>query len=537
MQCTRDFAQPYAMPRLPSVAKRGMVATSQPSAAQAGIAILRLGGNAIDAAVATAAALTVVEPTSNGIGADAFALVWNNGTLHGLNASGPAPKSISPEALITRGFTSIPLIGWEPVTVPGAPAAWAELSRRFGRLPLSETLEPAIELAQQGFAVPPTLANLWSEAFASYAKILTGEQFRPWFETFAPLGRAPRCGETWKSEAHARTLTAIGETGGEAFYRGELADKIDAFSRQFGGFIRKEDLASFELEWVQPISTDYRGYDVWEMPPNGQGLSVLMALNILREFPPVDRDDEWSVHRMIEAVKLSMTDGRHHITDPCRMRTEVADLLSRDFARSRAALIGEIAIDPVPKDPVRGGTVYLATADDEGNMVSYIQSNYEGFGSGLVVPGTGIALQDRGANFSLDPAHVNCIGAGKRTFHTIIPGFISQAGSAIGPFGVMGGFNQPQGHVQVITNLIDCHLDVQAALDAPRWRWLKQKKIIVEPHLSPYITKALARRGHQVRTSMDQSLFGRGQIIYRDSETGAFFGGTESRTDGLAAVL
>lgn len=531
------FANPYAMPRIPMCAKRGMVAASQPTAAQAGISILQRGGNAIDAAIATASALTVVEPTSNGIGGDAFALVWSNGKLHGLNASGPSPKAITLQAVLDRGFKEMPRFGWEPVTVPGIPSAWATLSKRFGKLSLTETMQPAIEWARNGFAVPPTLSALWKKAYAEFSAALHAEQFGPWFETFAPKGRAPVAGETWSSPDHARTLELIAQTQAREFYEGEIADKIDAFSRRYEGFIRKEDLAAFVPEWVEPISVDYRGYDVWEIPPNGQGLSALMALQMLAQLPSADRSDEHSFHQMIEAVKLAMTDGARHITDPAMMQTPVEALLSKQYARQRISLIGEHAIEPVSGEPTHGGTVYLATADDQGNMVSYIQSNYEGFGSALVVPGTGIALQDRGCNFSLDSAHINCLAPGKRTFHTIIPGFLSKDGVPIGPFGVMGGFNQPQGHVQVVANSIDCHLNPQAALDAPRWRWVRGKEILVEPHFPLHIAQALAQRGHQVRISMDSSMFGRGQIIWKDPESGVLIGGTESRTDGMISVI
>lgn len=536
MLCFDSYENPYSLPRLPVCAKKGMVATSQPMAAQAGITIMQQGGNAVDAAIATAAALTVVEPTSNGIGGDAFALVWAKGGLHGLNASGPSPKGISLEALQERGFTEVPRFGWEPVMVPGVPSAWVALSQRFGRLPLTQTLAPAIAYAHDGVAVTPNLSSGWQRAYEVYAKTLKHPQFESWFQTFAPQGRAPRTGEVWRSEAHARTLRLIAETEGKAFYQGEIAAKIDAFSREFGGYIRAEDLADYRPEWVDPIYIGYRGYDVWEIPPNGQGLSTLLALNIMQGFNPLNRDDARSYHQLIESVKLGMIDGNHHITQYDRMHVGVQDLLSTAYADSRRALIGEEALDPQPGTPQKGGTIYLATADDEGMMVSYIQSNYEGFGSALVVPGTGIALQNRGCNFSLDPHHVNCLAPGKRTFHTIIPGFLTHHGVPVGPFGVMGGFNQPQGHVQVVTNSIDCHLNPQAALDAPRWRWMSGKTLLVEPHFPLHIAQALAQRGHKVQISMDSGLFGRGQIIWRDTETGVLVGGTESRTDGMIAV-
>lgn len=513
-----------------------MVATSQPLAAQAGLDILKKGGNAIDAAIATAAMLTVVEPTSNGIGGDAFALVWTKGELHGLNGSGPAPKSISIDAVKERGFDEMPTYGWLPVTVPGAPSAWAELSKRFGKLSLKEVLQPAIDYAENGFPLTPILGRYWGIAYKRFKELLTGEEFQHWFDIFAPHGRAPKVGEVWKSEGHAATLRSIAETNGESFYRGELAEKIDAFSKKYNGFLTKEDLADYKAEWVQPIKVNYRGYDVWEIPPNGQGLVALLALNIVQGYDFHTRDFVDTYHKQIEAMKLAFTDGKAFITDPKEMKLTVDELLSEAYAVSRRNEITEEAILPNPYQPPSGGTVYLATADGEGNMVSFIQSNYMGFGSGLVVPGTGIALQNRGRDFSLDPEHHNALQPGKQTYHTIIPGFLTKGSEAIGPFGVMGGYMQPQGHMQVIMNTIDFHLNPQAALDAPRWQWVGEKKIQVEPHFPNHLAQALARKGHQVEMSVDTGGFGRGQIIWRDPDTGVLIGGTEARTDGSIAV-
>lgn len=513
-----------------------MVATSQPLAAQAGLDILKKGGNAIDAAIATAAMLTVVEPTSNGIGGDAFALVWTKGELHGLNGSGPAPKSISIDAVKERGFDEMPTYGWLPVTVPGVPSAWAELSKRFGKLSLKEVLQPAIDYAENGFPLTPILGRYWGIAYKRFKELLTGEEFQHWFDIFAPHGRAPKVGEVWKSEGHAATLRSIAETNGESFYRGELAEKIDAFSKKYNGFLTKEDLADYKAEWVQPIKVNYRGYDVWEIPPNGQGLVALLALNIVQGYDFHTRDFVDTYHKQIEAMKLAFTDGKAFITDPKEMKLTVDELLSEAYAVSRRNEITEEAILPNPYQPPSGGTVYLATADGEGNMVSFIQSNYMGFGSGLVVPGTGIALQNRGRDFSLDPEHHNALLPGKKTYHTIIPGFLTKGSEAIGPFGVMGGYMQPQGHMQVIMNTIDFHLNPQAALDAPRWQWVGEKKIQVEPHFPNHLAQALARKGHQVEMSVDTGGFGRGQIIWRDPDTGVLIGGTEARTDGSIAV-
>lgn len=526
---------PYPSRRMPVYARHGLVATSQPLAAQAGLAILRKGGNAIDAAVAAAAALTVVEPTSNGIGGDAFALIWTRGKLHGLNASGPAPAALSIDSLKRADVEAIPRWGFIPVTVPGAPSAWAELSARFGRLPLTEVLRPAIEYAENGYPLTPTLGHYWKRGFEVYRDNLKGEEFRSWFETFAPEGRAPEIGEVWRSPDQARTLQTIAETKAEAFYRGDLAEKIDQFSRQYGGYLRKEDLAAYKPEWVEPIKVNYRGYEVWEIPPNGHGLVALMALNILKGYEFAQRDTVETYHRQIEALKLAFADGKRYIADSRYMSVKVGDLLSDAYSEERRRLIGSSALQPEPGRPPRGGTVYLSTADGEGNMVSFIQSNYMGFGSGLVVPGTGIALHNRGHNFTLDPGHDNRLEPGKKPYHTIIPGFLTRGDQPVGPFGVMGGFMQPQGHLQVIMNTVDFHLNPQAALDAPRWQWTDGKTVELEPSTPVQIAEDLARIGHNVRWATDSGGFGRGQIIWR-LENGVLVGGTEPRTDGQVAA-
>ncbi|MFM1655626.1 gamma-glutamyltransferase family protein [Brevibacillus sp. B_LB10_24] len=526
---------PYSSRETAVYARNGMVATSQPLAAQAGLRILQKGGNAVDAAIATAAALTVLEPTSNGIGGDAFALVWTEGGLHGLNASGPAPRSISCEALERAGYKEIPKYGFLPLTVPGAPAGWAQLSRRFGKLPFAEVLEPAISYAENGYPLTPVLGTYWAKGFKEYKKHLRGEEFQGWFDTFAPQGRAPEIGEIWRSSDHARTLQEIAETNAESFYRGELAEKIDQFSRKYGGYLRLEDLGSYKPEWVEPISVNYRGYDVWEIPPNGHGLVALMALNILKGFDFGERDTLDTYHKQIEAMKLAFADGKKYIADPCSMSVSVADLLSDAYAEERRRLIGKEAIQPEPGRPPKGGTVYLCTADGEGNMVSFIQSNYMGFGSGLVVPGTGIALHNRGHSFTLEQGHDNCLSGGKRPYHTIIPGFMTKDGKPIGPFGVMGAFMQPQGHVQVVMNTVDFHLNPQAALDAPRWRWIEGKSIELEHSTPPHLAEMLARIGHDVNWALGSGDFGRGQIIWRQ-DNGVLVGGTEHRTDGQVAA-
>jgi gamma-glutamyltranspeptidase/glutathione hydrolase len=526
---------PYASQRMTVYSTRGMVATSQPLAAQAGLHILKQGGNAVDAAIATAAALTVLEPTSNGIGGDAFALVWMRDELYGLNASGPAPSGLSIQAVTQLGHKEMPRFGWIPVTVPGAPAGWAALSERFGKFPFERLFEPAIEYAESGYPVSPITAKYWSIATKRFQEELKGDEYRHWFDTFAPLGRAPRAGEVWRSPGHARTLKAIAESTSRAFYEGELAERMEAFARSTGGYLRRSDLMDFRADWVDPIKVNYRGYDVWEIPPNGQGLVALMALNILKGFEFTHRDSVDTFHKQIEAIKLAFADGKEWITDSGHMPTSLDQLLSDAYAEEQRRRIGTEALTPSPGRPNSGGTVYLATADGEGNMVSFIQSNYMGFGSGLVVPGTGISLQNRGHNFSLDETHANCLEPGKKTYHTIIPGFLTKNQKAIGPFGVMGGFMQPQGHVQVIMNTIDFHLNPQAALDAPRWQWMEGKQVVVEHQMPLHFSQDLAKRGHQIQVALDSGGFGRGQIIWRDDK-GTFAGGTESRTDGSIAA-
>lgn len=516
-------------------ARKGMVATGQPLAAQAGLEVLQKGGNAIDAAIATAAALTIVEPTANGIGGDNFALVWVKDKLYGMNSSGYAPKSISIEALKEREITEIPKYGFVPVTVPGTPAGWVALSKRFGRLPLKEVLAPAIRYASEGYSVSPTTAFFWDNAYKIYKKNLKGKEFDSWFSTFAPNGMAPKAGEIWSSHDHARTLRLIAETEGETFYKGELAEKIVEYSRKYDGFIELEDLVEYQAEWVEPISINYRGYDVWEIPPNGHGVVALMALNILKGFEFTKRDSVDTLHKQFEAMKLAFVDGQKYVADSRSMKVSIKDLLSDNYASERRKLIGIEAMIPCAGKPDSGGTVYLATADEEGNMVSMIQSNYMGFGSGLVVPGTGIALHNRGHNFTLDSNHDNALMPRKKPYHTIIPGFLSKDGNAVGPFGVMGGFMQPQGHVQVVMNTIDFLMNPQDALDAYRWQWTEGKTILVEPGFPNNLALELSRMGHNIVQKFDYSTFGRGQIIWRD-ELGTLCGGTEPRTDGTISA-
>ncbi|MEO0444353.1 MAG: gamma-glutamyltransferase family protein, partial [Pseudomonadota bacterium] len=495
MSITQNDGQAYPYPsrRTATYAKTGMVATSQPLAAEAGLSILKAGGNAVDAAVATAAAAVVVEPCCNGLGGDAFALVWMKDALHGLNASSFAPAALTPDLIKAMGHhNNMPVHGWLPVTVPGIPSAWATLHKRWGQLSFTEVLAPAIRLAEQGFPVSPTISGLWQQGAKQMDRVLSAATIDPqikknWFDTFTINGQAPKAGQLFSMPDHAKSLKSIAATHAESFYRGELAHQIAAFSQTTGGVLTLDDLARYHAEWVEPISVHYRGYDIWQMPPNGQGLVVLMALNILKQYQFDKRDSIDTLHKQIEAMKLAFIDGKAFITQSDCMPYTVDELLAETYADSRRRLIGEQALQPLPGAPPKGGTVYLAAADSKGNMVSYIQSNYNGFGSGVVIPGTGIAMQNRGADFSLNAEHPNYLQPNKKTFHTIIPGFITKGASALGALGVMGEYMQPQGQVQVLTNMIDFGMNPQAALDAPRWQWLGDKAVGLEPEFGSEI--------------------------------------------------
>lgn len=525
--------------RYPVYAENGMVCCSEPHAAAAGLEILRRGGNAVDAAVAAAACLTVTEPTSNGIGGDAFAIVWSekDRKLFGLNSSGPAPLLASAERVIGDGKAAagrMPRFGWTPVTVPGAPKAWAALTQRFGRNTLAENLSQAVSYARYGYPLAPVIAGNWKKGFEAYRERFTSPEFSCWFDTFAPGGFVPGPGDRVVFPCHADTLEMIGDTDADAFYRGRLAERIDAESRAFGGYLRAEDLAAFEAEWVEPLRIDYRGYEVCELPPNGQGIVALMALNILRNFEPGDVFSDDECHRKIEAVKAAFSDALAVVTDPRFTDKDWTEYLTADYGTSRAAEIGDRAKVYAPYAPLGSGTVYLACADGEGNMVSYIQSNYNGFGSGIVIRDTGIALQNRGADFSLDPKAANFLMPGKRSYHTIIPGFLMKDGLPLGPFGVMGGYMQPQGHVQVITDLIDHGMNPQQALDTPRWQWMRDGSVTAENGFSADLAGALKAKGHAVSFDQNTGSFGRGQIILR-LDNGMLAGGTESRADSSIA--
>lgn len=526
--------QPFASNRYCETALNGMVCTGSYLASQAGLSILKKGGNAIDAAIATAACLTVVEPTSNGLGSDAFAIVWIKNKMYGLNASGYSPRNISLEEIRKQNPSGkMSKHGWTPVMVPGAVSAWVSLVKRFGRLSLSEDLAPAIFYAENGYAVSPMLGAMWERAAAKYQKLFAGRsEFDEWFRVFTKNGESYHCGDIVKLPDHARSLRLIAESEGKEFYEGEIARQFVKQSAREGGYFSMEDLSSYKPEWVEPVSVRYRGVDVWELPPNGQGINALMALNILNSFA-FDKRDEKYFHTQLEAMKMAFADGMHAITDPACMKEDWHAFLKEEYGKQRAMEIGENAKMPAVR-PSGSGTVYLCTADKEGNMVSYIQSNYQGFGSGIVVEGYGAALQNRGADFSLNEKDANVLAPHKRSYHTIIPGFLTRDGKALGPFGVMGAYMQPQGHVQVISNLIDFHLNPQMALDAPRWQWIRDKEILVEPDFDPEIIEALKKRGHLVTIAKDRVSFGRGEMILR-MENGVLIGGTESRTDaGIA---
>ena len=518
---------PYPSQRMPLLAANA-VASSQPLAAQAGLRMLLKGGNAADAIIATAITLTVVEPVTNGIGSDAFALLWDGERLHGLNASGCSPAAWTPERF--TGRSQMPTAGWDSVTVPGAVSAWVEVSRRFGRLPFADLFEPAIDYAQGGFLVSPTIARQW----AGQVERLAGQ---PGFaEAFLPGGRAPRAGERFSFPDQASTLRRIADSAGEAFYRGALAGQIAAASRTQGGAITTEDLAAHRPDWVEPISQDYRDVRLHEIPPNGQGIASLMALGILQHFDlaRLGPESPEALHLQIESMKLAFADVYRHVADPRHMRVATAELLDPGYLEQRAARIDRDRAQVFgPGVPPRSGTVYLTAADASGMMVSYIQSNYMGFGSGVVVPGTGISLQNRGAGFSLEPGHANQVGPRKRPFHTIIPGFLTRAGQALMSFGVMGGDMQAQGHVQMTVRLTDYGQNPQAAVDAPRWKAMSDGGVSVEHHMPAAALAGLAERGHRVRQVDRWNLeFGSAQLIHRVD--GGYVAASEPRRDGQA---
>ena len=530
----------YAYPSHRNVvyASKGMACSTSPLASNVGIEIMKKGGNAIDAALAMAATMPLVEPTSNGLGSDCFVLVWTGGKLYGLNGSGVAPLALSADKVKALGYEAVPDDGWLPTMVPGMPSAWAELRKRFGRLSFEEIMAPAIQYAEEGFNIQVNVYKLWKKAIERYTKAAAKEPevFAPWLELFTDKGKMFPMGSLVKNPDYANTLRELAATDCESYYRGDIMRKIVAFSEKTGGYFQASDFENYRAQWVEPIRTNYRGYDVYEIPPNGHGITVLMALNILRGLElPKERENVEMYHKVIEAIKLAFADTKTFVADPRYMKTKVEDMLSERYAAVRRQLIGHEALLPEAGDPASGGTVYFCTADGEGNMVSFIQSNYKGFGSGVVIPGTGICLQDRGANFSLDPASDNYLEGGKKSYHTIIPGFLAKDGKPIGPFGVMGAFMQPQGQVEVLVNTIDYHMNPQEALDAPRIQWTSAKNIQLEREVAPHIAQELANRGHNVEILNANTSMGRGQIIWR-LEDGTLCGGTEPRADGSIAV-
>jgi len=523
-----DWSLPYASRRQP-ICAGNVVATSQPLATQAGMAMLARGGNAVDAALATAITLTLVEPCSNGIGSDLFAILWDGEGLVGLNASGRAPAAWNRARFAAH--KQMPQRGWETVTIPGAVSAWVALSQRYGKLPFGDLFEPAIRYARDGFAVSPVVAEKWRLAVPLMPQGLG------WQDHFLIDGRAPRAGERFRSPDMARTLSTIAATNGEAFYRGPLADAMVAHARANGGVHARTDFERHTADWVTPIGIDYRGVRVHEIPPNGQGIAALMALGMLESFdlaalPP---DSVASQHLQIEAMKLAFADAHRYVADPSAMTVAPAALLDGDYLRERARSIdANHARVFGPGSPPRGGTVYLCAADSQGMMVSLIQSNYMGFGSGVVVPGTGISLQNRGAGFSLEHDHPNEVAGGKRPYHTIIPGFMTRDGAPLAAFGVMGGPIQPPGHVQTVVRMVDYGMNPQAALDAPRWKVNVGRSIDLEASASPALREGLIALGHHLESVPDSYMdFGAGQVILR-ADAG-YIAASDPRRDGQAA--
>lgn len=517
----------------------GMVATSQPLGAQAGLDILRQGGNAIDAAIATIATMCVVEPCSTGIGGDAFALIWieKEKKLYGLNASGPAPMGLTADKVRAQGHESFPPLGGLAVTVPGSLRGWEQANTRFGKLGLDTILKAPIHYAREGFPVSEIISPQWGRSKEKMSRLRDSQ--RVWFPY--PGGRGPKPGERFKNPEFADTLSDIASNGVNTFYTGSIAAQIAAAVQADGGYLTEEDLHTYQAEWVTPIEIEYRpGYTFYEIPPNGQGLTALIALNIAKQFDiqAMGHGSYTYLHTMMEAIKLAFADAEAFIADPRQAEIPIAGLLSDSYARERAGLIdAKQAGIPLHGDPSKhGDTVYLTTADGDGNMVSWIQSLYMGFGSGITAGETGVQLQNRGANFSLVDGHPNEAAPGKRPYHTIIPGFITKDGEAFSSFGVMGGFMQPQGHLLVGSNLVDFQMSPQAALDAPRFNWQKEKEFALEPAFGPAVYEEMRLRGHNIMPQ-EKAMhlhYGGGQAIVKDPESGAYIGGTEPRADGAA---
>jgi gamma-glutamyltranspeptidase/glutathione hydrolase len=520
-----SWNNPYAWPRKPLLASN-VVSTSQPLAAQAGLQMLAAGGTAVDAILATAITLSLVEPVSNGIGSDAYAIVWDGSRLHGLNASGRSPAGWSLDFF--AGHKAMPVRGWNTVSVPGCVSAWVELHGRFGKLPFEKLFERAIHYGREGFLVSPTIAGQWDKQVPELKS-------QPGFaEAFMPNGRAPRPGERFTWRAHADALEQIARTRGEAFYRGAIAEKIEAHARKHNAAMRASDFAAHKSDWVAPLEIGYRGYTLHELPPNGQGIVALIALGILEHFDvrslAVDGAD--SVHLQIEAVKLAFADAWRYVGDLDYMDVRPAALLDKSYLRSRSKLIDMKRAQSFGHgSPPKGGTVYLTAADANGMMVSYIQSNYMGFGSGVVVDG--VSLQNRAGTFVLQPGHPNCVGPKKRPYQTIIPGFVTKEGAPVMSFGVMGGTMQPQGHAQIMVRIADYGQSPQAACDGPRFRFVQGMDVSIEDGgFQPAVVDELQRRGHRIVTIDDYNQFGSGQLIWKLD--GGYFAASDPRRDGQA---
>jgi gamma-glutamyltranspeptidase/glutathione hydrolase len=534
-----DWSAGYTSQRLP-VFGRNVVSTSHPLGAQAGLRMLLKGGNAVDAAIAAAAAMTIVEPVSNGLGSDAFCILWDGQALHGLNASGRAPSAWTPDyfrARYGRDAKTPPVRGWDSVTVPGAVAGWVALSERFGKLPFADLLEPAIEIAERGYAVPTVVQQKWSAA------VPVLEQQPGFAETFMPHGRAPNLGELFRFPGAAKSLRLIAQTRGAAYYGGEIAEAAARHAKAHGGAIRVEDFAAYRPEWVDPIGKAYRGHVLHEIPPNGQGIAALIALGILSNFD-VERlavDGVDSQHLQIEAMKLAFADTYRFVAEPGSMEVTAAQLLDDAYLASRAKLIDmKRAQDFGAGNPVKGGTIYLSAADESGMMVSFIQSNFMGFGSGVVVPEYGLSMQNRGHGFNLVDGSANQVAPGKRPFHTIIPAFLTRDGQPQMSFGVMGANMQPQGHLQTLVRMLDYRQHPQAACDAPRWRFNQGLEINVERAMNPATVQGLSERGHRVEVINDSYQdFGAGQFIWRLGDPGSegYVAASDARRDGQAVVF
>lgn len=536
---SRNFAT-----RSEVIGVNGMVCTSHPLATQIGLDILKNGGSAVDAAIAANAALGLMEPTGSGIGGDLFAIVWDAETekLYGLNASGRSPKELSLEWFKENGYSKIPAEGPLPVSVPGAVDGWFELHKKFGVMEISKILEPTIRYAEEGFPVTETIAPAWNSSSRRYGK------YPNVTETYTIDGKYVEKGDIFKNPYLANTLKKISKGGRDAFYKGEVAKTIASFIQEQGGFLSEKDLATHHSEWVEPVSTNYRGYDIWELPPNGQGITTLQMLNILEgySFSPDEYGSARHIHLVTEAKKLAFQDRAKYYADMSMADVPVEWLISKEYGAKRRALISETraGIYEAGEEISKGETVYLTVADKDGNMVSFIQSNYRGMGSGMVPPKLGFMLQDRGELFSLNRGDANVFEPGKRPFHTIIPAFITKDGDPFISFGVMGGDFQPQGHVQIVMNIIDFKMNLQEAGDAPRMshkgvaqptgaRGRSRGEISLESGFNFDVINSLMRQGHTVGFS--RGAYGGYQAIMYDKDKGIYYGASESRKDGQAA--